>query len=226
MKKIRKIQIFKALLTFLLFYLRKYMQIIPIVLFHINVKNPKELDNVIVNMFLNFLLVLFLFIIYHKELIDEFKKFKNNFKEYFDTGLRYWMVGLFLMIVTNILITTFTPLTNSSNEISVQSLISISPILMLITAGILAPIVEEITFRKAIKGIFTNKWVFCFVSGFIFGLLHVLGVASSWYEYLYIISYGALGFFFAYSYQKTGTIFTSITMHMLHNSLLIIMSIL
>jgi len=226
MSKERKIQIFKALFTFLLFYLRKYMQVIPIIIFRIDVKNPNELDSVLVNMFLNFLLVLCLFIIYRKELMIEFKKFKNNFKEYFDTGLRYWMVGLFLMIVANILITMFTPLTNSTNEISVQGLISTSPILMLVTAGILAPIVEEITFRKAIRAIIRSKWAFCFISGFIFGLLHVLGSASSLYEYLYIISYGSLGFFFAYSYQKTDTIFTSITMHMLHNSLLIIMSIL
>lgn len=226
MSKERKIQIFKALFSFLLFYLRKYMQVIPIIIFRIDVKNPNELDSVLVNMFLNFLLVLCLFIIYRKELMIEFRKFKNNFKEYFDTGLRYWMVGLFLMIVANILITMFTPLTNSTNEISVQGLISTSPILMLVTAGILAPIVEEITFRKAIRAIIRSKWAFCFISGFIFGLLHVLGSASSLYEYLYIISYGSLGFFFAYSYQKTDTIFTSITMHMLHNSLLIIMSIL
>ncbi len=97
---------------------------------------------------------------------------------------------------------------------------------MFITAGILAPIVEELTFRKAIGGIFKNKWLFCFISGLIFGLLHVLGNASSWYEYLYVISYGGLGFFFAYAYQETGTIFTSISMHMLHNSLLILLSVL
>ena len=66
------------------------MQVIPIIIFRIDVKNPNELDSVLVNMFLNFLLVLCLFIIYRKELMIEFRKFKNNFKEYFDTGLRYW----------------------------------------------------------------------------------------------------------------------------------------
>ena len=42
---------------------------------------------------------------------------------------------------------------------------------MLFTAGILAPIAEELTFRKGVSMLFKNKWVYAFSSGFIFGPL-------------------------------------------------------
>ena len=45
-------------------------------------------------------------------------------------------------------------------------------------------------------------------------------------ELLYIIPYGGLGAAFACMYQKTNTIFTDISMHMFHNSALILLSIL
>ncbi len=223
MTKARKIAIGKAALTFVLFYLRQYLQIIPIYLFQIDVEHATANDTVLVNLFLNLMLAIALFILYHKELKQEFQKFKGNFKENFDAGLRYWLMGLTIMVVTNVLISMFTPLQNSSNEMTVQALIATSPILMLLTAGVLAPIVEELTFRKAMRGIFTNKWVFFIVSSFVFGLMHVIG-SSNWYEYFYIISYGGLGFSFAYAYDKTDTIFTPITIHMLHNTLLILLS--
>lgn len=220
----KKTTIIKAIITFVLFYLRQYMQIIPIYLFHIDVNHPTNMDLAIVNLTCNLLLVILLFLLYRKELITEFKKFKQNFREYIDTGLRYWLIGLAIMITTNLLITIVTPMTNSSNETVVQQLIDISPFMMFITAGILAPIVEEMTFRKAIRAFFKNKWIYCLVSGLIFGLLHVIG-STNWQEYLYVISYGGLGFAFAYAYYETDNIFTPISVHMLHNSLLILLSV-
>ena len=43
------------------------------------------------------------------------------------------------MMIANILISMFTPLSNSTNEKTVQSLIPASPILMFIAAGLFAP---------------------------------------------------------------------------------------
>ena len=226
MKKERILEIAKAILVVVLFYASSYLQYLAVFLFRMDLNHITMADKVIASTFSNIILVLLLFLIYRKELIREFKKFKTNFRECFDTGLKYWFIGLIIMMASNVLIARFTPLQNSANETSVQMMIGASPLLMFITAGILAPIIEEITFRKAFRGIFKNKWVFCFISGFIFGLLHVIGNAATPYEYLYIIPYGSLGFFFAYSYEKTDTVFTSMMMHAIHNSVLILLSIL
>ena len=224
MKKERVIEICKGLLTFLIFYFSSYLQVIPIALFNIDVNNYTASDLAIVNTFTDLILVLILIILYFKELKKEFKSFKKNWKLNMDTAFKYWFIGLMIMCISNIAIGLITDLSTSSNEQAVQTLVSSTPYLMLFTAGILAPIAEELTFRKGVSKIFKNKWIYATASGLIFGLLHVIG-SGNILEYLYIIPYGSLGFFFALTYYDTKSIYPSIIMHAIHNSALILLSI-
>ena len=224
MKKERVLEICKGLLTFLIFYFSSYLQVIPIALFNIDVNNYTASDLAIVNTFTDLILVLILIILYFKELKKEFKTFKKNWKLNMDTAFKYWFIGLMIMCISNIAIGLITDLSTSSNEQAVQTLVSSTPYLMLFTAGILAPIAEELTFRKGVSKIFKNKWVYATASGLIFGLLHVIG-SDNILEYLYVIPYGSLGFFFALTYYDTKSIYPSIIMHAIHNSALILLSI-
>ena len=224
MKKERVLEICKGLVTFLIFYFSSYLQVIPIALFNIDVNNYTASDLAIVNTFTDLILVLILIVLYFKELKKEFKSFKKNWKLNMDTAFKYWFIGLMIMCISNIAIGLITSLSTSSNEQAVQGLISSTPYLMLFTAGILAPIAEEITFRKGVSKIFKNKWVYATASGLIFGFLHVMG-SSNPLEYLYIIPYGSLGFFFALTYYDTKSIYPSIIMHAIHNSALVLLSI-
>ena len=224
MKKERVLEICKGLLTFLIFYFSSYLQVIPIALFNIDVNNYTASDLAIVNTFTDLILVLILIILYFKELKKEFKSFKKNWKLNMDTAFKYWFIGLMIMCISNIAIGLITDLSTSSNEAAVQTLVSSTPYLMLFTAGILAPIAEELTFRKGVSKIFKNKWVYATASGLIFGLLHVIG-SDNILEYLYVIPYGSLGFFFALTYYDTKSIYPSIIMHAIHNSALILLSI-
>ena len=224
MNKTRILEILKGILTFVIFYFSSYLVVIPILLFGIDRYNYTATDLSIVNAFCEALLVIILVILYFKDLKEQFKSFKKNYKSFLDIALKYWIVGLVIMCVSNIIIGIVTSLGTSSNEQAVQGLISTTPYLMILTAGILAPIAEEITFRSGFAKIFKNKWLYCFASGFVFGLLHVIG-SSNILEYLYIIPYGSLGFFFALTFYETKSIFPSICMHAIHNTVLIILSI-
>ena len=224
MKKERVLEICKGLVTFLIFYFSSYLQVIPIVLFNIDVNNYTASDLAIVNTFTDLILVLILIVLYFKELKKEFKSFKKNWKLNMDAAFKYWFIGLMIMCISNIAIGLITSLGTSSNEQAVQTLVSSNPYLMLFTAGILAPIAEELTFRKGVSKIFKNKWVYATASGLIFGLLHVIG-SGNILEYLYVIPYGSLGFFFALAYYDTKSIYPSIIMHAIHNSALILLSI-
>lgn len=224
MNKKRILEIAKGLLTFLIFYISSYLQVIPITLFNIDINNYTMEDLAIVNTFTDLILVLLLIIIYFKELKNEFKSFKANWKLNMDTAFKYWFIGLMIMCISNIVIGIITNLNTSSNEEAVQTLVNSTPYLMLFTAGILAPIAEELTFRKGVSKLFKNKWIFATFSGLIFGLLHVIG-SNNILEYLYIIPYGSLGFFFALTYYDTKSIYPSIIMHAIHNSALILLSI-
>ena len=224
LSKKRVLEICKGIVTFLVFYFSSYLQVIPIALFNIDVNNYTNTDLAIVNTFTDVILVLLLIILYFKDLKKEFKSFKKNWKLNMDTAFKYWFIGLMIMCVSNIIIGFVANMSTSSNEQAVQGLVSATPYLMLFTAGILAPIAEELTFRKGVSMIFKNKWVYATASGLIFGLLHVIG-SGNILEYLYVIPYGSLGFFFALTYYDTKSIYPSIIMHAIHNSALILLSI-
>ena len=220
----RILEILKGVMTIIIFLSSSYLQVIPILLFNIDIDNYTTSDLAIVNTITDIILLIILVALYHKELKIEFKSFKKNYKTDLDIALKYWLVGLIVMCVSNILIGLITSLNTSSNEEAVQGLITATPYLMLLTAGIIAPITEELTFRKGISKIFKNKWVYVIASGLIFGFLHVMG-SSNLLEYLYIIPYGSLGFFFALTYYETRSIYPSICMHAIHNSALVLLSI-
>lgn len=202
----------------LLFFSASILQLIPIELFNLDITNITGIQKLWLTIFSDSILLIILFIIYHKSLIEDFKKIKGNLYKILDNGIKYWLIGLIIMMISNILIGLFISQAQATNEESVQILIHSSGLLSIITIGILAPIIEEITFRKAFREVFINKTLFVLASGLIFGSLHVVLSLNSYWDLFLIIPYSSLGIAFGYMYQKTNNIYTSIIMHMFHNT--------
>lgn len=224
-KKKKIITYLKSIFSVFLFLFSSYFSLIPIFLFNIDTEKMSNEMSILLSMFSSIMLVLVFFILYYQDLKREWKIFKDNRLKNIDVGFKYWTIGLFFMIASNLLIQLFTSNGIANNEQAVQSMIEISPWIMLISAGILAPITEEITFRKAFKDSIKNPIIFVLVSGIIFGALHVIS-ATTLSELLYIIPYSSLGIAFAYMYHKTDTVFTPMLMHFIHNTALTLISIL
>ena len=129
------------------------------------------------------------------------------------------------MMISNILINTLFKLGQAENEQLVQGMITDFPLVMLLNAGVIAPIIEELVFRKTFRDTIKGKWAFILISSLLFGFMHVL-VATSLIEMIFIIPYTLLGMAFAYMYYDTDSIYTSILAHILHNTILILISIL
>ncbi len=214
-----------VIFIFLLFNYSWLFQLIPVYLFKMDLSNISGSTNVLLSAFSSCIMVFILFFIYRKSISEDAKVFFKNFWECFDIGIVSWTVGLVVMVASNILISTLFDGGVAGNEQSVQSMISSLPWIMLINAGLLAPIVEELVFRKSYEHLIKNKIIYVIISGLIFGLAHVSGNVSSWVDYLFIIPYGALGCSFAFSYVKTKSILTPIMFHMIHNTVLVIISI-
>ena len=217
--------ILQSILVFLLFYYSSYFQLIPILLLNIDMDKISSSTTIYLSVFSNIMVLIMLFLIYRKELKIEWKKFKKNSLSNLDIGFRYWFLGLMAMAASNIVLSFVIKAGGATNEKMVQDMITTLPIFMLINAGILAPIIEELTFRKAFRNVFQKKWIFILTSGLIFGGLHVITSFKTPLELLYIIPYSSLGIAFAYMYEETDTIYTSIGMHMIHNTALTLLSI-
>lgn len=217
--------IVKGVFVFLIFYLGVYFQLIPIKLFNLDLNKISKTTKVILSTFSSFMICLVLVIIYFKDLKKDFIKFKNNFLENIDIGFKWWLIGLIIMVISNLILTFVLKFGGANNQKAVQSMIKVLPIAMFISAGILAPISEEIVFRKSLRDIIDDKLFFVIVSFLFFGGAHVVESAATFTDYLYIIPYGALGGALAMAYYESDTIFTSITLHAFHNIILIILSV-
>ena len=143
----------------------------------------------------------------------------------FDESFKIWCVGLIVMALFNLTINLFSPNEIANNEEAIRSYISASPIIMIINTAIMAPLLEELVFRKSFRCIFKNKYIFVLVSGIVFGALHVIFSIDNVYDYLYILPYSSLGIALAYMYYKTDNICCPIIMHSIHNAIMTLMNI-
>lgn len=172
------------------------------------------------------ILTVIYFAIYRKTLVNDFKEFKKDINGNLEFAFRYWAAGFAIMVVSNLFITVILGKTIAGNEETVRNYIGTAPILMAISTVLFAPINEELTFRKSIRDAINNKWAYVLLSGIIFGGLHVISYVSSPLDLVYLIPYCSLGIAFALLYYKTNNIFSSISMHMMHNLLSIIVYLL
>ena len=78
-------------------------------------------------------------------------------------------------------------------------------------------------FRKLLP--YSNK-LFILFSGLIFGALHVVINLENLVDLLYIIPYSIPGFIFAYIYTKSKNIMVPISLHFLHNGIMMSLQIL
>lgn len=163
------------------------------------------------------IVTLVLCFIYRKRLLEDLHNFK---KRYLEDGIKYWLVGLGIMIITNYLLLFFIGQMPGNESVN-RGIITAYPLYALFCMCVIAPLEEEIIFRLSLRKIFTNKYLYAFCSGLIFGYAHVLGTGFP--QVLYIIPYGALGFMFAFAYYETDNIFTSVLMHIIHNCLTILL---
>lgn len=201
--------------------------IIGLEYFGLDISNLNTSLKSICLIFIDISFMLILYLIYRKEINNEFLKQIRHLKTNFTFGLKLWSIGLLLMISSNIIISLIYP-SVAANEEAVQSSLKMMPIYTAFASCIFAPFVEEIIFRKCLKKAFNSDILFIIISGFLFGLAHnltTLLTGTNISQLLYIIPYGLFGCVFAYMYVKKKNIFVPITFHMIHNTILVIISL-
>lgn len=175
---------------------------------------PNTINTIISN--IAFIVILYMF--YFKDLNKEFKTYKNNLKKNIKTGIKYYFVGLLAMVFFNMALSMILK-DISANENQVRDMLFSMPFLTMFSISIVAPLSEEIIFRKGLMPLLKNKWIYALISGLLFGGAHLLSDTNFVpLDLLYILPYSSLGFVFALMNYETKTTYTSITMHAIHNT--------
>lgn len=172
------------------------------------------------------ILTLIIIYIYKKDFIPNLKDFIKNNITYFKKYIKYWFIMLVLMIGSNAIITLFTTTQISQNQSSIVDTLKQAPVYTFIITVFIAPILEELVFRLSFRKIFAHTDIlFIFFSGLIFGSMHVLGSLENLIDLLFIIPYSIPGFIFAYLYAKTKNILVPISLHFIHNGVMMCLQI-
>jgi len=208
-------------IVFFLFFTSSIFQLIPISIFKLDINNINDKINSYLTLFSVCVTLLLVCIFYFKELKKSFKNLNNKISSNFFKGFKYWLIGLFIMIASNILIKSF-GFGDASNDIRVINNLKTNPIIYGSITLLLTPILEELVFRLSFKDIFKYKWLFILFSGIIFGSIHVFSSLTDIYQLFYLIPYCSLGIAFSYMYYDTDNIFIPISFHILHNILVTI----
>ncbi len=168
----------------------------------------------------SYLIILLLMIfLFRKQLVHDFKLFREYFREYSSLVFKTWGKSLLIIMITSLSIQIITGTTQANNQINLQESFNVMPVFIALLSIIYAPIAEELMFRGVIRKFIKNDRVFIIVSGILFGLLHVIDDSKTLAEFSYVIVYSALGVYLSSLYAKTNNICTNIFMHMLQNTL-------
>ncbi len=172
---------------------------------------------------LTFLVVL---LVVRKDILKQFREFIKEPKKVLNKGFSYWGYGIIVMIISNLIVTSILGDIAVNEQVTRETIMK-TPFYAIPTIVFFGPFLEELVFRYCFRKSFSKEIPYALFCGFIFGLLHVMTAFDSLSlsnilkhagEFLFIIPYGSLGFFFAKSYYETENIFSSIIPHMLHNT--------
>ncbi len=204
--------------VFLFFVIQLGLQLL---FYNILIKNNLVVNNILY-LVIELILMTVMFFMNRKKLKNDYADFNENYKKYLKYGFKLWFIGLVIMMISNGIIASITGGVANNEEMN-RELIIQYPVYMIISTMMLAPFVEELTFRGNFKDAFKNKNVFIIFTAFVFAGVHVLNGISSPLELLYFIPYGALSVAFGKIYMETNNIYTTVVIHSVHNSLSIIL---
>ncbi len=219
-------KVWKFIIVILLYFFYQLNFLISLISsFGFNILSLDKSIRIIFLIINDLIYVSILIFMFRKEIKNGLKDLKNHFQERSLTAVTCWMIGCVIMTVSSIIINALFKNGIANNEALVRKQIQLAPLYMLFTCSIVAPIFEEMVFRRAFRGLIRNNWLFIILSGASFGLLHIIGSYNSPVDLLYVIPYGSMGCCFAYMLVKTKNITLPIIVHMLHNTILVLIQI-
>ncbi len=147
-------------------------------------------------------------VIYYKKIINDAKRLTK--KDIIIISSIVWIIINF--IISNLM---HSLKVDMNNQDAVNMALGSNKIFTIITAIIIAPVVEEIVFRYSLSTIIKNNLMFIIISSIIFGAFHEVNIA--------IILYIAMGLVFSIIYIKTNkNVVASMLVHLINNLIAII----
>ena len=221
--------IFKLIISFVLFFNLSLVIAYIFKLVGINYSNFNYIDYACLNTFIELIMFVVVLLFYKKYLKKDLVLFKLNKKDYIKKIISYFLIFLIVkygvaLFSSLLLVMLGSDLVTSENQETVVTLAKTLPFMMMISTSLLAPFVEEGIFRLGIRKVINNKYLFILVSGLIFGFMHIFPTELPLYVALIeSLNYVTMGLLLAYIYNETDNIYVVVIIHALNNLLSMLM---
>ena len=100
--KEKTINVVKCIFLFILFFT---ISAIPVLIFRIDINKFNDLDKVIYSLSCSLFFLSIIMLCYRKTLDKDFKPYFKNFGKNFENSFKYYLVGVGVMIFSNLIIT-------------------------------------------------------------------------------------------------------------------------
>lgn len=161
---------------------------------------------------------------------DDFKEYNKglvkNPKKVIGVGLLFALFAFIAMPICNIILHVLNVSASDTNNDTINTLYGVIPLYMMFQTLIYSPIVEGITFRKVFKDAINNKWLFIIISGFVFGLYHIIYNMTSLSQILLMLPYFVVGMLYAGAYSKTDNIYSAFIATFVYNLAIFVINLL
>ena len=178
----------------------------------INIKYT-HLNSNVIYLINSFTILICLILVYFKEIKEDIKNFKLK---NLSISLKYYIIGLTIYFIYQLIISKTITSNIPSNEEMVRNLFKANIFIAFVSACFLAPILEEILFRFTLFKCTKNKYIFLLTSSILFSLFHVTNLQSI-VQIFFLCSYLILSFTLSYILYKSKNICNSILVHSIHN---------
>ena len=215
----------QGICSILIYYYLYFAVPISLAIFNFKYSEWSTNNKLLFNIGYDIFLIIIIYLLNRKTIKKDFIDYKKNIKTYISKYIKYWFIALGLMVVSNMIVQTFTH-NIAQNEQEVRQLFNSNPAFTFILSILLAPFLEECIYRLSIyKILYKHKKIFIIVSGLIFGGMHILGNVNNVFDILFIIPYGIPGAVFAYTLIKSNNIFVPTSLHVFNNTFALIMQL-
>ena len=170
-------------------------------------------------------LALYGFFLFKDRLIQQWNEIRKTKRKFFFEVLKGWLLLFLITILFALLSEILKQVLGLSgqgqNEASIQSAFKEQPLLIVVFACVIGPVVEEVFFRQIfLKYLrkYLSSWLSIFIVGLAFALTHMHSLdLSEWINAIYYLG-GGLAFSIIYVKEKEN-IYYPLVVHMIVNSL-------
>ena len=171
------------------------------------------------------LFALLIIYLYKGTFKSDFKDFMENKKKYIKSILINVVLIFAVMIITNALIGILLDIKETSeNDYSLLTMFKKSPIALILLTSVYYPVVEGVIFRKSVRDIIDNKWMFIMFSSVFYFFFNIAYTSLSLNSIITSLCYLFSMMLLSNYYYKTNNFTASVIVMMIYNLIISVIS--